>query len=472
MASDAINEGESSYTVFDVRGSRDLFNMRGGAAAVALGAEARREKLESKPSDIYLQGDFVGLVANGTKGSRSSQAAFAEFRLPVLKNLETQAAIRQERFSDFGSSTTGKLGFKWDALPSVLSLRGTGASGFRAPAISQIGNSFLLSFHSDQSRRVFDSLRCNSSNPSAPVSLAVPAVARDCNILGFTAVPAGQNPGNLPTVVSANPNLKPETSRSYTFGIILQPVKELDVTVDWWRYRRNNEIRVQRGIDIMDAYNANPAANAAFVLRNPNPSTWLPGIPNSGPVVALIRGYGNFKWTETGGMDYEINYRFPATPFGKFSIKTEGSLTRYFDRQILDSSPVDRLVGTSTSDVPKRKANTRLSWSHSNWSAWLRYSETSALVRTGVTETCLAGATATNALLAAGNYCYVGREEVTDIGGSYRGFKNLVIAASVLNLTNNYNRSINVPHTFTYWDNGTTAQLGRRFNVSLNYTFK
>jgi iron complex outermembrane receptor protein len=472
ISSDAINEGESSYTVIDIRGSRDLFQMSGGYAAVAVGAEARREKLESVPSDIYLQGDFIGLVANGTSGSRNSQAAFAEFRLPLVKNLETQAAIRQERFSDFGNSTTGKLGFKYDAIPSVLSFRGTGASGFRAPAISQIGKSFLLSFHNNQTRRLFDNLRCNSSNPSAPVSLGVPANNRDCNVLGFTAVPAGQNPGSLPTVVSANPNLKPETSRSYTFGIILQPAKDLDISLDWWRFRRNDEIRVQGGIDIVDALNANPAANAAFVLRDPNPQTWLPGIANSGPIVALIRGYGNFKWTETAGMDYEINYRFPATSVGKFSIKTEGTLTRYFDQQILETSPVQRLVGTTTADVPKRKATTRLNWSKDNWSAWVRYSETSALVRTGVTSTCQSAATAANALLAANNYCYVGREELTDLGGSYRGFKNLVLSASLLNATNNYRRSINVPHTFTYWDNGTTAQLGRRFNLNVDYSFK
>lgn len=473
VASDAVNKGESEITSFDIRGSRELFQMAGGYAAIAVGAEARREELASVPSDIYLQGDFIGLVANGTSGKRSSKAVFGELRLPVVKALELQAAIRHEDFSDFGKSTTGKGGFKWDAVPGTLSFRGTLATGFRAPAISQISNSFLLSFHSSQTRRVFDSLRCNSSNPSAPVSLATPGVVRDCNVLGFTSVPAGQNAGNLPTVISGNPNLKPEESRSYTVGIIFQPSKDIDVSLDWWRFRRNEEIRVQQGIDIMDAYNANPVGNAGLVIRDPNPLSWLPGIANSGPIVALVRGYGNFKYTETAGMDYDVNVRFPTTRFGKFTFNANGTLTRYFDRLILEGGTVERLVGTSTSDVPKFKGSMTLRWNQGNWAGWVRYNETSALDRGATTRNCLSPtASAANQYLASRGYCRVGREETVDIGGSWRGIKNLTIAAAILNLTENYGRSIDVPNTFNYWDNGTSGQLGRRFNINLDYKFK
>jgi iron complex outermembrane receptor protein len=472
VASDAVNKGESEISVFDIRGSRDLFPMRGGAAAIAVGAEARREELASVPSDTYLEGDFIGLVANGTSGKRSSKALFGELRLPLIKALELQAAVRHENFSDFGNSTTGKGGFKYDALPGMLAFRGTLATGFRAPAISQISNSFLLSFHSSQDRRVFDSLRCNSSNPSAPVSLATPSVARDCNVLGFTSVPAGQNPGNLPTVVSGNPNLKPETSRSYTIGIIFEPIRDVDISLDWWRFRRNEEIRVQRGIDIMDAYNADRAANAQFVIRDPNPQSWLPGIANSGPIVALVRGYGNFKYTETAGLDYDINVRFPATAFGKFSFNANGTITRYFDRLVLDGGAVERLVGTSTADVPKFKGSMTLRWNQGPWTGWLRYNETSALDRGATTTACLSPtASAANQFLASRGYCRVGREETVDIGGSWNGIKNLTISASLLNVTENYGRSIDVPNTFNYWDNGTAGQLGRRFNLNLGYKF-
>ncbi|NBX96286.1 MAG: hypothetical protein EBQ88_06095 [Betaproteobacteria bacterium] len=213
IAADATVKGSSSILSTDVRASRDLFRMPGGNAAMAVGAEFRREELSSVPDANYQKGDYIGLVANGTSGSRDSKAAFAEFRLPVMRNLEGQLAARTESYSDFGNSTTGKAGFKWDPIKSTLSVRGTLASGFRAPSISQISNSYLVSFHSNQDQRVFDPIRCNSSNPASPVSLAgatSPFAVRDCNVLGFSAVGAGQNPGNLPTVISANPDLKPE----------------------------------------------------------------------------------------------------------------------------------------------------------------------------------------------------------------------------------------------------------------------
>jgi len=472
VASDAINTGETTVAAFDARATRELFTLPGGKAAIAIGGEVRRESLESVPSDIYKTGDFIGLVANGASGSRSSQALFSEMRLPVLKTLEIQAAIRHERYSDFGTSTTGKLGFKFDVMPQQLSLRGTAATGFRAPSISQIGDAFLLSFNSSQERRVFDSLRCDSSNPAAPVSRANPSVPRDCNVTGFTAVPAGTvAAGNLATIISANRNLKPETSKSYTFGMIISPTKDIDLAVDMWRFRRNAEIRVQRGIDVVDAYNANPTANAGSLIRDPNPATWIPGVPNSGPILVVLRGYGNFNYTETKGFDYDFNYRFPATDFGKFTLNINGTYTDYFNQQILSGAAVQRLVGTTTADVPKHKASARINWRLNNLSAWIRHNYTSAL-ETTTTQTCQLGATPGNAFLLANGYCHIGAERSFDVGGSYRGIKGLVISLSGLNMTNHYGRSSLVPSTFTYWDNGTAGQLGRRYNLNLSYQFK
>jgi iron complex outermembrane recepter protein len=472
VASDAINDGESVVTALDMRGTRELFAMGGGRAAIAVGAEVRRETLVSTPSDLYRAGDFINLVANGASGARNSQAVFAEMRLPVLKTLELQAAARHERYSDFGNASTGKLGFKIDPVPGALALRGTFATGFRAPAISQIADSFVVSFHSSQEQRVFDSLRCNSSNPAAPVSRGNPPINRDCNVLGFAAVPAGTvNPGNLATVVSGNPNLKPETSRSFTFGTIFQPTKDIDIAVDWWRFRRNQEIRVQRGVDVMAAYNANQAANAALIIRDPNPQTWLPGVPNSGPILALIRGYGNFNWTETSGIDYDVNYRLSLGEFGRLSFNANGSVTKSFNRKILDSSPVDRLAGTTTADLPKHKASSTLRWRKGGWSSWVRYNYTSELERP-TTEACLQATTAANAFLAARGYCHVGEEKSWDIGGAFSGFKALTISLSILNLRGDYGRSQDVPSTLTYWDTGSAGHLGRRYNVSLGYKFK
>ncbi|MFM7532147.1 MAG: TonB-dependent receptor plug domain-containing protein [Rubrivivax sp.] len=471
ISTDAVNSGDSSIVALDVRASRELFSMRGGRAAVAVGAEVRREKLESIPDANYQSGDYIGLVANGTSGSRDSAAAYAELRLPVLKTLEIQTAARTESYSDFGNATTGKLGFKWDAVPSILSIRGTGATGFRAPSISQISNSFLLSFHSSQSFRIYDSVRCDSSNPANPVSRSVPPNIRDCNVLGFSSVPAGQNPGNLPTVISANPNLKPETSKSATLGLILNPTKDIDLAIDGWYFERNNEIRVQRGQDIMEAYNANPAANAQYVLRDPNSATWLPGVANSGPIVALIRQYGNFNYSITSGIDYDLNVRAPKTSWGQLALNVTGTYTSRFSQQVLAGTTASEYAGTAiVVEVPKSKGSARLTWTAPTWTGWVRYNHIDEMAVSG-TASCQVATSGSNLVLQQNNLCGLGKEASVDLGGSYTGIKNMTVAASVLNVHNSYRRSTSIPSLFTFWDSGLSAQLGRRYSVTVNYKF-
>jgi len=475
ITDDATINGKSSILSTDVRASRDLFRMPGGNAAVALGAELRREELSSVPDANYVKGDYIGLVANGTSGSRDSRAAFAEFRLPVMTTLEGQVAARTESYSDFGNASTGKAGFKWDPIKSTLSVRGTLATGFRAPSISQISNSYAVSFHNNQDQRVFDPIRCNSSNPASPVSLAgtaSPFAARDCNVLGFSAVGAGQNPGSLPTVVSANPNLKPETSRSATFGFILSPNRSVDLSLDYWQFNRFNEIRVQRGLDIMNAYIGNQAANAAYVLRDTNQATWLPGVANSGPIIGLVRQYGNFNYTATNGWDYDLSWRLLDEGTNKLKATWAGTRTLRYDQQILSGTEPSRLINTAiVQEAPKNRYNVRLDWRGEQWGAWGRINHIDSM-RVSSTATCETSTSTLYVPLRAEGLCLLGPERTLDLGMSYRGIKNLVLTGSVLNVANSYSRSVGIPNIFTFWDLGTPAMLGRRFSVSASYDFR
>jgi iron complex outermembrane receptor protein len=466
VASTAVNEGESSITSLDFRANRPVFALPGGDAFLAIGLEGRREELSAVPDATYGTGDYIGLVANGASGSRNVFAGFAELVMPVFKSLELQAALRGERYSDFGNSTTGKLGFKWTAVPSMVAFRGTAATGFRAPSISQIGDSFVLSFNNFQERRVIDPLRCDPATFTTLGGLV--NVPRDCNVLNFSAVPAGTTtPGNMPTVVSANRNLKPEKSRSFTFGLLLEPYKDMDLALDAWYFERTDEIRVQRGVDVL-------TTNApGTVVRDPNPATWLPGVANSGPIILLVREYGNYKWTRTSGIDYDWNIRLPATDYGKFSVKLQGTYTNRYDRLVLEGANVERLVGTSTIDIPKTRASLTLRWDGGDaWNAFLRHNHADP-ISTTASASCLnsANPTTTERLRREAGYCKVGHERTVDLGLTYKGIKGLSLSATVFNVANDYNRSDGFPGAFTYWDPGLQGQLGRRISIGANYTF-
>jgi iron complex outermembrane receptor protein len=380
--------------------------------------------------------------------------------------VELQAALRAEKYSDFGNSTTGKLGFKWTPMKGMLVFRGTAATGFRAPSISQISDSFVLSFNNFQERRVFDRLRCDTTALVTTGGLV--NVPRDCNVLNFTAVPAGTTtPGNMPTVVAANRNLKAETSQSATLGLLFEPFKEVDLALDAWYFERNDEIRVQRGVDVLDAN------LPGTVVRDPNPATWLPNVPNSGPIILLTRAYGNYKWTKTAGIDYDLNLRLPATAIGKFSVKLAGTYTRRYDRLVLEGASIERLVGTSTIDIPRTRASLTLRWDGGDaWNSFLRANHTDP-ISTASSSSCLnaTSPTVTERLRREAGVCKVGAERTLDLGVTFTGVKNLSLSATVFNLTNDYGRSDGFPGAFTYWDPGLQGHLGRRFNLSANYQF-
>ena len=59
-------------------------------------------------------------------------AAFAEFNIPIVKNLELNAAVRYDDYSDFGNTTNPKVSLRWNPVRQLL-LRGSWGTGFVAP---------------------------------------------------------------------------------------------------------------------------------------------------------------------------------------------------------------------------------------------------------------------------------------------------------------------------------------------------
>jgi iron complex outermembrane recepter protein len=273
--------------------------------------------------------------------------------------------------------------------------------------------------------------------------------------------------------VAANSDLKPEKSRSFTFGVLLEPTKDIDLAIDAWYFGRTDEIRTQRGVDIVDVQNTSPSIASSQVVRDPNPATWLPGVPNSGPIILLERQYGNYKWTRTAGIDYDLNVRLPAGDYGKFSVKLAGTYTSRYDRVQFEGAPTERLVGTSTIDIPRTRAALTLRWQRGNdWDGFIRHNHSDP-ISTTASAACLnaTAPTVTQQLRRDAGVCKVGKERTVDLGLTWSGVKGLTVAATVFNLMNDYNRSDGFPGAFTYWDPGLQGHLGRRFTLSASYQF-
>lgn len=211
-----FNAGGFSFgqatTNFDV--SRYFDNVMGGMN-LAFGAEYRREdyKIFAGEPGSYIDADGVGKGGNAgsqgfpgfqpgdaTERMRTSIAAYADVEVDLTKQFKAQAAVRGERYSDFGSTVTGKLAASYQ-LNSELLFRGSISTGFRAPSLQQ---KYFSSTFTD----------------------FISGVPMD-----VVLAPNGGAVANAAKI----PKLKEETSNNYTLGLTFKPQRDLSITADLYR---------------------------------------------------------------------------------------------------------------------------------------------------------------------------------------------------------------------------------------------
>jgi len=191
--------------------SRYYADVLGGLNA-AFGFEYRAENYQifaGEPGS-YVDADGVGVGGNaGSQGfpgfqpgdatnrDRHSSAAYLDFEADLNARTKLQAAVRHERYSDFGSTTTGKLAGSFRATDDVL-LRASASTGFRAPSLQQV---YFSSTFTD----------------------FISGVPMD-----VVLAPNGGKVANAAGI----PQLKEEKSKSYTLGLTWTPSKSVSVTAD------------------------------------------------------------------------------------------------------------------------------------------------------------------------------------------------------------------------------------------------
>ena len=176
---------------------------------LAFGFEHRKNIYEigaGDPGSIYKEGgqSYPGFrPSDAGKHSRNNEAVYGDVALYPVDGLKVDVAVRYEDYSDFGSTTNYKGTARYDFSPAIA-IRGTIASGFRAPTLAE-------SYYS----------ATNVSPTSAFVQL--PANSAAAKLLGFE-------------------NLKPEKSHNLSVGTVLRPAPKLVLTVDAYQVKIKNRI--------------------------------------------------------------------------------------------------------------------------------------------------------------------------------------------------------------------------------------
>lgn len=327
------NDAKSETTQLDFKASREIGQLPGGPMGLAVGAEVRRESVRLDPTAGTDKGNIIGLGYSAYDGARTVAAVYSEILAPINKSFELSAALRADHYSDVGDSFTPKVGAKWTPV-KTFALRGTYAEGFRAPGAAENGKGGLAAYST-----ATDPLRCS---------------------LGITAA---CSPATVALITSPNPDLKPEKSKSYTVGIIWDPLPKTSISVDLWQIDRKNEINQEA---------TGAAIAAGKVSRDPSTATTTPGDP--GAITAVLARYINSNQTRVQGVDVDLRQGFDLGE-GNGKLTFDAKWTHLFKwlRTEQDGSQFDYAGTHGNCDVtncigtPDDRLNLGATWERGTW---------------------------------------------------------------------------------------------------------
>lgn len=269
----------SDMDSLDLSANRELWDLPGGAVGLALGAQLRHEA-QNDPT-LNPNFEYQGLGNAQTKGSRDVSGFFGEVDFPLLQSLEIDASGRFDHYTDVGNNFSPKLGFKYKPF-DWIALRGTWSKGFRAPAFAENGSSSAQGFITYTPPPAFQALHGGDAYATIPYSLS--------------------------EYTLANKNIKPEKSKSFTFGLVLQPTSWLNASLDYYRIRKSSLIVQADTASALDNYYAGTpqAAGVTVVPDLPDPDH-----PNAQPRPSEIIGsYLNAQSLKTTGVDLDLQAHF------------------------------------------------------------------------------------------------------------------------------------------------------------------
>ncbi|WP_312163446.1 TonB-dependent receptor [Phenylobacterium sp.] len=240
------------------------------AANLAFGAERRVETYKIGAGDPMSYevgpGAPAGLPSgsNGFPGYSSAQAgswdqtsyaAYVDLDLSWTDAFSTDVAIRYEDFSEFGSTTDGKIAARYEISPN-WAIRAAASTGFRAPTPGQLNSTRTSQGLDTTTLQLFTAGRLSPSNPVAQF---------------FGAKP-----------------LEPETSKNVSVGLVYRNADHgLTASLDYYR------VEVEDRFASSPSFSVTPAIRAQLIAL---------GVPGADSLTSVSYFTNSFN-TRTQGLD-------------------------------------------------------------------------------------------------------------------------------------------------------------------------
>jgi iron complex outermembrane receptor protein len=421
-----VENGKVQLQVLDFNASRMLFDIDGEPVMLGFGAEWRRHHDQ-------FEGNYLGAINQPNfNAQRHVFAHYVEMQWPVLPKLEVITALRNDRYSDFGSTTHGKISTKW-LVSDAWMLRGSLGTGFRAPTVAQIQKTELFS-------PSFLSVSCNAQLTQLALQLSPQGVC--INDAHFPIYTAGSN------------QLKPELSKQFNWGFQFKPTMQHIWSMDYWRIDMKNTLR---------------QFPSALVLSDPIQYAQYYTLVNNQLVMNLPTvNLGN---STKSGVDFSWAYRQP-TEWGRFYAQVQGTRFLKSAQNIAPQLGWTSDLGAYSADSGSVTPTMRTQWTagllNGDWNAQVSVNHV-----TGYTDADVSARDAQTFELATVKGRRVPAFWTLDLNANYQITRTTLLEAKVFNLLNKQ-----APLSFTQTSSVLNAYnttysnfWGRVIQLSLNMKF-
>jgi outer membrane receptor protein involved in Fe transport len=379
-----VLSGNSKLYSWDGHAVGSVFSLPAGPVSLAVGLNWRREEVSGHADPNGRVTDPVtgstagnaqnwigGLYTDPFSHSRSDSAVYAETRIPltssdmnvpVLSELELTAAARYERYSDAGSATTPKFGFRWKPFDDQFVVHGTYSESFAAPPLYQAYGPY-------DTRPVTDRL------------------------IGIVFGPNYAFGNSFNGEDGANPDLRPSTAKERSIGFRFQPefIKGLIVSADYssidlYDFPGGADFtRVMQSVNDMgsdspyfdsvstgnfvnlggdNAQFATPGALLAFLT---DPVTGQPD-PTKASQLYVIDRFRNQSQLSERAWSIGLTYILPQTDYGIWTISSNGTLFESYKFQRRPGDAFQQYAGNASNigvfagTLPKARFYTTVDW--------------------------------------------------------------------------------------------------------------
>lgn len=334
--------------------TRELFQLPAGPVGFAAVVEAGNQGYELNPDPMALIPYYVGLVDSDGKGDRDHWGVGYELRAPLLSNFEFSTAGRYDHY-EFAGNGFGKftynLGLEYRPIETLM-FRGAYGTGFRAPDLHYVfsgpGNT-----HPSGTDYYSTAICLDALPPGGDVD--------ECDFEGVGIV-AHRN---------GNRDLNPETSKSFNAGLVWQPVRNFDLSIDYFQVELTNQVR-DMSIDaiLRDEADCRLGQTAGGTTVDPNSPTCLDAIARvernpAGDLLGVFINPINIAKETTSGVDVAARWRIPTENFGRFNLSAAYTWVDKHDFQQFPGDPtIDKLAFDSGYYIPREKGTASVSWTN------------------------------------------------------------------------------------------------------------